>query len=378
MSDEWNGVSMAREDFEEPVWLPATHSDDLTRSQVGRSGIAVRLSTLLAATMAVVISGCTSEPGPTDVPESPNLAQADASSYTAVDLGTLGGSPAYAFAAAINSAGQVVGASRSPSGETHAFLWSKGVMTDLGTLGGDNSQGLGVNDRGQVVGFSVTAEGQSHAFLWEKGVMTDLGTVGERNSGALDINERGQIVGGADEIPILWEKGDIVPLPFPVGGTHCGAFKINAAGRAVGQCTVGNTARAVLWDRGGVSDLGTLGGSLATATGINASGAVVGISFNPFDNGSHPFLWERGSMTDLSTQGAPAGFIPKAINAGGQIAGHYGGGDQIHAVVWQRGTIIDLSVRGIDNYVTDINASGQVVGHTVGGNVDHAVLWTRK
>jgi probable HAF family extracellular repeat protein len=375
MSDEWNGVSQAQQDFEAPGRLPAAH--DFT-SRASRSGITVRLITVLAATMVLGISACTSEPGPTEAPGGPSLAQADASSYTAVDLGTLGGSPAYAFAAAINSAGQVVGASRSPSGETHAFLWSKGVMTDLGTLGGDNSQGLGVNDRGQVVGFSATAEGQSHAFLWEKGVMTDLGTVGERNSGALDINERGQVVGGADEIPILWEKGDIVPLPFPVGGTHCGAFKINAAGRAVGQCTVGNIPHAVLWDRGGVTDLGTLGGSLATATGINASGAVVGISEVPFGNGAHPFLWERGTMIDLTTQGAPEGLIPNAINAGGQIAGHYGGGDQIHAVVWQRGTIIDLSVRGIDNYVTDINASGQVVGYTVGGDDYHAVLWTRK
>jgi hypothetical protein len=83
-------------------------------------------------------------------------------------------------------------------------------------------------------------------------------------------------------------------------------------------------------------------------------------------------------MIDLTTQGAPEGRIPNAINAGGQMAGHYGGGDQIHAVVWQRGTIIDLSVRGIDNYVTDINASGQVVGYTVGGDDYHAVLWTRK
>ena len=377
MSDELNGVSVAQEGFEEPGWSPATHWCDLT-SQASKSRLPVGLITLLSATVALGISACTSEPEPTEAPDSPNLAQAPASSYTAVDLGTLGGSPANAYALAINSAGQVVGASTVPNGETHAFLWDNGIMTDLGTLGGNYSQGLGINDRGQVVGGSVTAGGQGHAFLWEKGVMTDLGTVGQRSSGALDINARSQIVGGADGIPVLWEKGNIVPLPLPVGGTFCAAMKDNAAGRAVGQCTIGDNARAVLWDRGGVSDLGTLGGSIATATAINASGDVVGISRGQPDEGSHPFLWERGMMTDLSTKGAPAGLIPNAINAGGQIAGHYGGGDQIHAVVWQRGTTIDLSVPGIDNYVSDINASGKVVGYTVGGNEYHAVLWTRK
>jgi probable HAF family extracellular repeat protein len=299
-----------------------------------------------------------------------------AKTYTTVDLGTLGGVRNYATA--INAAGVVVGGSTLPSGDTHAFLWEKGVMTDLGTLGGRYSDAFGINDRGQVVGVSETAEGDNHAFLWEKGLMTDLGTVGERSSAALGINARGQIVGGADGIPLMWNKGVIVSLPLPSGGTHCAVQEINAAGRGVGQCTVGNTARAVLWDRGRVSDLGTLGGNLATATGINARGAVVGISWVLFGNGVHPFLWERGTMTDLSTQGAPEGFIPNAINAGGQIAGHYGGGDQIHAAVWQRGRMIDLSLPGVDNYVSDINASGQVVGYTVGVNDYHAVLWTRK
>jgi probable HAF family extracellular repeat protein len=209
--------------------------------------------------------------------------------------------------------------------------------------------------------------------------MTNLGTPGGTSSAAIDINARGQILlGGSDGSVGVWERGDITSLALPAGSSGCTPTGINAAGRVVGQCGVGQSIRSELWDRAAVTDLGTLGGSLTAATAISASGRVVGISRGQPDEGSRPFLWERGAMTDLSTQGAPAGFIPNAINAGGQVAGQYGGGDQIHAALWQRGETIDLSVPSADNYVSDINASGQVVGYTVAGNGYHAVLWTRK
>ena len=73
MSGEWNGVSMRQEDFEE-----------------GRSGIFVRLITLLSAITALGMLACTSDVTPTEpaVGASPGLT---VKTYTAVDLGTLRG-----------------------------------------------------------------------------------------------------------------------------------------------------------------------------------------------------------------------------------------------------------------------------------------------
>jgi probable HAF family extracellular repeat protein len=99
--------------------------------------------------------------------------------YTITDLGTLGGNNSIPYW--ITNSGDVVGVSDTGRFDNfgfpidHAFVWSNGSMRDLGTLGGDNGSANGANDERAVVGGADVAGGvTSHAWLWDKGAITDL------------------------------------------------------------------------------------------------------------------------------------------------------------------------------------------------------------
>jgi probable HAF family extracellular repeat protein len=124
----------------------------------------------------------------------------------AIDLGNLGGKTGQAggnIGLDINNLGQVVGNSDLPGDTTfHAFLWTRKTgMQDLGTLSGDvASLSISINDAGAVVGASLDASFNPRAFLWKKGVMTDLNTLITGDSPlylltGCSINSRGEITG---------------------------------------------------------------------------------------------------------------------------------------------------------------------------------------
>ena len=99
----------------------------------------------------------------------------------------------------INATGRVVGSQPQSNGYYHATSYLNGTATDLGVIaGGYYSNGNAINSSGQMVGESdYDIYNNSHAFFYSGGTMTDLGSLGGKHSAAFGVNSYGQVVGDA-------------------------------------------------------------------------------------------------------------------------------------------------------------------------------------
>src|SRR6266852_477265 len=311
--------------------------------------------------------------------------------YRLIDLGTLGGpnSTEGPQAPIVTDTGSVIGVADTSIPDplcssdcfiSHAFLWKKGTLNDLGTIpGGSRSDAIWANRLGLIIGTSenglidpLVGVPEIQAVLWQKdGRIIDLGTLGGNGSSAFAINDHGQIVGGAlNDLPD--------PFSFPGLATQ---------------------ARAFLWQNGVMQDLGTLGGPDAFATSINDRGQIAGISMtDSIPNAAtgfptfHPFLWENGKMLDLGslggTQAVPAGGIDdategqRALNNRGQVAGGstLDGDSTVHPFLWDGTKLLDLgTLGGSFDLARAINDAGDVAGAATTANDEavHAFLWRK-
>lgn len=330
----------------------------------------IPLSAIVAA--AGALAGCGDQPLPTESASrgaSPPPPQVSLVALGYTDLGTFGGT--LTQAAAVNELGQVAGISATTGDVSyHAFLWSHGVMQDLGTLpGGAQSGAEGVNAKGQVVGYSWTATA-SHAFLWDNGVMTDLGTLGGATSDAHAINDKAQVVGASltgagDTHAFLWQNGAMIDLGT-LGGHYSSAIAINEAGQVAGQATdAAEVTHAFRWQNGVMTDLGVA----LYVTGMNELGHVVGESPS-----SHAVLWRNGTTVDLG-----ANLEAPFVNDLGQVVAWTGGGPagQEIPVLLQDGVPQNLGGLGDFAVPTAINDQGRVAGYSfVPSGEKHAVVWT--
>jgi len=221
-----------------------------------------------------------------------------------VDLGTVSGR-LDSEALSVNSSNEVVGTVNdfgAPPTNRLAFLYlpsgaytlSAG-MNSLGTLGGAQSVGMDVNDTGRVVGGAQNAGGNFRPFRWNSGTMTDLGTLGGDNTRsdhrAEAVNSSGNICGrsytaGGAARAFYWD-GSMTNLGVLTGGTASWAFGLNDGNTVAGTSDVtGGAYHAFVWDNSnGMRDLNDLisagsGWTLTRATDINNSGQITGWGTN--------------------------------------------------------------------------------------------------
>jgi probable HAF family extracellular repeat protein len=331
-------------------------------TRFGASNLAFAAVLALAAGVPAVVA--------TAVP-----AAASTAAYAETIMGSLGGG--FTDATAINAGGQVTGYSNTDKeiqvpcppqkygqpkkcfeAVRHAFLFSTGTMTDLGTLGGIGSEGLAINDSGEVVGFSQTKAGTSDAFLWNGTRMTDLGPLSQFYPDG--INDSGQIAGacGNDSVPCLDSNGTFTALPNPPNLDCTGAIAINNNGQVLGACgdSSGNS-HGVVWTNGTPTVLPTLGGPYFAPTAINNNGDVVGFG-QTSTFAQHGFLYRNGTMTDLGNN-----IFLYAINDSDVMVGN----DLIvsNGTVQDINNLIPAGSPGI-NYAVGINDNGQIIAKTNG------------
>lgn len=295
--------------------------------------------------------------------------------YVVETLDALGGTRA--IGNSINDRGWIAGFSNLANDQvSHAAVWIGDELIDLGTLGGpgtsSNINWPVKNNHGLLSGFSETdrinplGEAWScSAFFptttnriclgvfWEFGRIHPLPTLGGYNGFAAGANNRGQIVGWAENTvhdptcvapqvlqfrAVLWEPrrggGRTQELPPLPGDSVSAATVINDRGQVAGISGICDVAvgrfsarHAVLWDRGTITNLGTLGGvAWITPMAINNRGEVVGFSnVNAADGGTffaHPFKWTRHTgMQDLGLLPGDERGQALGINDRGDIVG---------------------------------------------------------
>ena len=365
--------------------------------------------------------------------------------FTITNLGTLGGNSSTAYA--INASGQVAGSASLADGTVRATRWTNGLALNLGVPFGNNSAAYGINDAGQVAGDSylgalnravlwnatgtpavlpsagqvgslaraintngsvvgaISRAGSLSPTLWRDGLVAGLYQPTSSASGfATAINATGQAVGVYNNVAALWqsESSEVRLLPGLGGGTFSLATSINSAGVIVGSSTdIVAGSRAVMWQSGAVTDLGSLGGTSSIAYGVNSRGEAVGTATTT-TGADQGFLHTAGGMVNLNTLLAPGSgatiTVAYAANVHGQIAGSAliagqtravlltpsgsvawqaaGNGSFADATRWEQGYLpskfVDASIGGIGTQTITVGADAAAKNLSLGSSAGSA------
>jgi probable HAF family extracellular repeat protein len=273
-------------------------------------------------------------------------------------------------------------------GTKNASVLTRAPENDL-SLESDFSRGFGINNSGAMAGSVRNEEGTIVAFK-----MTGHNTWFSEEAVApnglpeirFSINDRGDVAGHkivpGGISPVVWKNGELYDVPNLAGYQYGEVYDINASGVMVGESLNGNyvtptAMRAVLFSLDGDAvDLGTLGGTKASAAGINDQGDIVGAADNSLGQ-SRAFLYKDGVMQDIGTLGGTVANA-NAINNKGEIAGRsLLANGAIRGFLYSDGVMTDLgTLGGASSVAYDVNDRGEVVGFSrISNGQAHAFLY---
>ncbi len=237
------------------------------------------------------------------------------------------------------------------------FTWRQGKLSLLPLLDGwPAAFAFGVNDREQVVGSANRTDSNGNiiqtAVLWDRGKPINVGArfQGAITSFASDANNTGRMVGAyfdrnGTEVPFTTLGNTTQLLPLLDGMTNAEPARINDLGEIVGQQFSPTEAIPCLWypNRDGyvAVNLGSLGGTLGFALGINELGFTVGYSTVSGDQHVQAFLW-FGVLMNLGTLPGDTDSLAYDINDRNQIVGLSGTATTTRTFLWENGQMTDL------------------------------------
>jgi len=254
-------------------------------------------------------------------------------------------------------------------------------IVDIGVInaGDFGSQGFGVSPGGVAVGRSLGVSNMG--FSWtQAGGRVDLPNFASRPfAGANDANDSGIVVGtgtttafGAGALPLMWDNGVVSQLPLPSGEQVGRANAVNSAGVAVGSVGSSTTEFGVIYSGGSatvITQTGPGGTRMRTAFGVNDSGLVVGVGFDPGNNARNVgFAYDSVTNTAFEVGLLPGrnGAIAFGVSNGGHVVGsssmNQGSGTPF---IWHQSTgdvEIPLPTGASSGSARGVNSNGWAVG----------------